>query len=225
MIKNHYTILAATLTGLIIMPGSAVALDLAVGAHGGTMGTCVEVGLGFTDFLSLRAGTNSGEYEIELDIEDPEGLDYENPNFDFDNQYLMLDVYPFAGKFHVTAGYFKNNNTILTSARVDDSEITIGGQQPDIDTAVSASISFDVGAYAGFGWGNTASGGMFNFGLDIGVVMQGAPQVDIDITEDPPAGFTITEDDIAAEEDQFEEENKDFDMWPVINLSFSIQFL
>jgi hypothetical protein len=221
MIKNHYTILAATLAGLIIIPGSANALDFGVGAHGGTMGTGLEAAVGLTDFLSLRAGINSADYEYDVDIEDQEGLDYKNPKFDFDNQYLMLDVYPFGGKLHVTAGYFKNDNTILTSARVDDSEITIGGQQPDIDTEVSALISFEDGAYYGIGFGNAASGGMINFGLDLGVVMQGSPHVDIDVT-DPPAGFTITEDDIAAEEDQFEEENKDMDMWPMIKLSLTV---
>jgi hypothetical protein len=222
MIKNHYTILAATLAGLIVMPGSASALDFAVGAHGGTMGTGVEAAVGLTDFISLRAGVNSGDYEYEVDIDDQQGLDYTNPTFDFDNQYLMLDIYPFAGSLHVTAGYFKNDNSIATSARVDDSEITIGDQQPDIDTQVNALISFEDGAYAGIGFGNTASGGFINFGLDIGVVMQGSPQVDIDVI-DPPAGFDISEQDIADEEAEFEEENKDFDMWPVINLSLSIQ--
>lgn len=223
MNKNYHVFLAVTLAGLAI-PGAASALDFAVGAHGGTMGTGVEATLGLNSHLNLRAGLNSGEYEI-MEIEDEEGLEYDDPTVDFDNQYLMLDFYPFSGgNLHLSAGYFMNNNSIATSARVDDSGQFVGGQEADINTQVNALISFKDGAYAGIGFGNATRGGLIHFGLDIGVVMQGSPQVEIEVL-DPPAGFSISEDDIEAEERDFEEENKDFDMWPVINLSLSIQFL
>jgi hypothetical protein len=223
MTKNYYMICAMALAAIV--PGSADAIDFAVGAHGGSMGTGVEATFGLNSHLNVRAGINSGEYEYEVDIEsEAEGLKYQNPTFDFDNQYLMLDFYPFSdGSLHLTAGYFTNKNTITTSARVDEIGQEFGGQTVDLDTEVSALISFADGGYAGIGFGNAARDGLIHFGLDIGVVMQGSPQVDIDVTDDPPAGFEISEDDITAEEEQFEEENKDFDMWPVINLSLSIQ--
>jgi hypothetical protein len=220
--KNYYTILAVTMAGLIL-PGSASALDLAVGAHGGSMGTGAELTLGLTSHLNLRAGINSGEYEV-LEIEDDEGLAYENPTVDFDNQYVMLDLYPFSGgKLHLTAGYFKNSNMVTTSAIVDDPGYFVGDTEADINTQVSASLAFEDGAYAGIGFGNATRGGLIHFGLDLGVVMQGTPQVEITIDE-PSAAVPISQEDIDAEELEFEEENKDFDMWPVINLSLSVQF-
>lgn len=222
MNKNYYAVLGVTLAGLAT-PGSVSALDFAVGAHGGTMGPGVEATLGLNSHLNLRVGANSGEYEI-MEVEDEEGLEYDDPTVDFDNQFVMLDFYPFSGgNLHLTAGYFMNNNSITTSARVDDAGTQIGGQTADINTQVNALISFEDGAYAGIGLGNATKGGMIHFGLDIGVVMQGSPQVDLEVI-DPPAGFNISEEDIEAEERDFEEENKDFDMWPVINLSLSIQF-
>ncbi|HEX5055113.1 MAG TPA: hypothetical protein VFX02_01305 [Gammaproteobacteria bacterium] len=218
MNKNYYMIFAVTLAGLAL-PGSACALDLAVGAHGGTMGNGFEAALGLNSFVGLRAGVNSSDYEYDIDIEDEEGLEYQNPKFDFDNQYLMLDIFPLAGKFHLTAGYFKNNNSITTSGRVNNSEITIGGQHPAIDTEVTAMISFEDGGYAGFGFGSATDDGLINFALDIGVVMQGSPQVDIDVSDD-----SINEADINQEEAELEEENKDLEMWPLVNLSLSIHF-
>jgi hypothetical protein len=134
----------------------------------------------------------------------------------------MLDFYPFSGgKLHLTAGYFKNNNSITTSAQVDDANQFIGEQEASINTKVSALISFDDGAYAGIGFGNATRGGLVHFGLDIGVVMQGSPQVEIEVTDDDL--FPISQQNIDEEERDFEDENKDFDMWPVINLSLSIQ--
>jgi hypothetical protein len=221
MNKNYYMIFAVTLAGLAL-PGSASALDLAFGGHGGTMGTGVEGTLGLNSHMNLRLGVNSGEYEI-MKIEDKEGLKYDNPSIDFDNQYLMLDFYPFShGKLHLTAGYFKNSNQITASARVDDNNTEFGGKTADINTQVNALVTFKDGAYAGIGFGNAADGGFIHFGLDIGVVMQGSPQANLEVI-DPPSGVDISQDDIDAEEQNFEEENKDFDMWPVINLSLSVQ--
>lgn len=222
MNKNH-VIFAVTLAGLAIS-SSAAALDFAVGAHGGTMGTGVEATLGLNSHLNLRLGANSGEYKV-MEIEDEDGLEYEDPEVDFDNQYLMLDFYPSSGgNFHLSAGYFQNENSIVTSARVDETGQFIGGEEADINTQVNALISFEDGGYAGIGFGNAVKGGLIHFGLDLGVVMQGSPQVDIEVI-DPPFGVAISEEDIEAEEQDFEEENKDFDMWPVISLSLSIQFL
>jgi hypothetical protein len=222
MNKNYYMIFAVTLAGLIL-PGSATALDFAVGAHGGTMGTGVEATLGLNSHLNLRLGVNSAEYEI-MEIEADQGLEYDNPKVDFDNQYLMLDLYPFSGgNLHLTAGYFMNDNSITAGARVNpDDEVFIGSRQAPPETEVTGLITFDDGAYAGIGFGNAAKGGLIHFGLDIGVVMQGTPTVSFEVIDE--SGF-IQEEDREQEEADLREEVKDFDMWPLLNLSLSIQFL
>ena len=220
MIKNYYMIFAVTLAGLAL-PGSASALDFAVGAHGGTMGTGIEATLGLNSHLNLRAGINEGEYEV-MEIEADEGLEYDNPTVDFDNQYLMLDFYPFSdGNLHLTGGYFKNKNTITAAGRIDDSNQFIGETEAPIDTEVTGFIAFDDGTYAGIGFGNAASGGFIHFGLDIGVIMQDAPQVGYAVID---STGTIQDEDIEQERADLQEEVKDFDMWPVVNLSLSVQF-
>jgi hypothetical protein len=222
MNKNYYAVLAVTLAGLAI-PGSASALDFAVGASGGTMGTGVQATLGLNSHLNLRFGVNSGEYEI-MEVEADQGLEYDNPTVDFDNQYLMLDFYPFSrGNLHLTAGYFKNKNSITAAARVNpDDEVFIGSTQAPPNTEVTGLISCDDGAYAGIGFGNAVKGGFIHFGLDIGVVLQGSPKVGYAVIDETN---TIQQSDIEQERAELEEEVKDFDMWPVISLSLSIQIL
>jgi hypothetical protein len=227
MIKNHYTILAATLAGLIIMPGSAAAFDFAVGAQGGTLGTGVQITYGLTDHLNLRAGLNSYEYEYDqVDIENSDGLTYDNPTVDLDNQYLFLDMYPFShGNLHLSLGYVMNDNAILAGAEADTGDF-IGGEAADENTRVNALVTFEDGAYAGFGWGNAVKGGLIHFGLDVGVMMQGDPNIELTLVNDPTGGAIIDQDDLDAEEMDLEEEAKEekLDMWPVISLSLSIQF-
>ncbi|HEY3487397.1 MAG TPA: hypothetical protein VGL10_04975 [Gammaproteobacteria bacterium] len=222
MNRTNYVILGIALA----LPGSATAVDFAVGAQGGTLGTGLQITYGLTEHFNLRAGINSSEYEHDMvDIENSDGLTYENPTIDFDNQYLFLDIYPFSrGNLHLTAGYVKNNNSITTTAEADGGEV-FGEEFADADTRVSALINFEDGAYAGIGWGNAVKGGLIHFGFDLGVVMQGSPKVEIEVLDDPSGGALITDEDIEAEEQELEEDAKDADMWPVISLSMSIQLL
>jgi hypothetical protein len=221
--KNHYTILAVTLAGLT-MPGSAAALDFAVGAQGGTLGTGVQITYGLSRHFNLRAGINSYEYEHDIEIENSDGLSYDNPTIDMDNQYLFLDMYPFSGgNLHLSVGYVMNDNSIRAGAETDGTQ-DIGGQTADANTRVNASISFEDGAYAGFGWGNAVKGGLIHFGLDIGVLMQGSPNIELELLNDPTGGAVIGDDEITAEELDLEEESKDQEWWPVVSLSLSIQF-
>lgn len=219
--NRNYHIIFGALAGLA-MPGTAAALDFAVGAHGGTMGTGIEATFGLNSHLNLRAGINSGEYEI-MEVEDDGGLEYDDPKVDFDNQYLMLDIYPFSGgNMHLTAGYFINKNSITAGAVVTDSNQNVGNNPAPVGTRVNSLIKFEDGGYVGIGFGNAASGGLIHFGLDIGVVMQGSPQVGIQVLD--PTGVERTDPDVEAERQDLENEVKDADMWPVVNLSLSFQF-
>jgi hypothetical protein len=216
-------ILAVALAGLAV-PGSAAALDFAVGAQGGTLGTGLQITYGLSKHFNLRAGANSFEYEHDIEIENSDGLSYDNPTIDMDNQYLFLDMYPFSGgNLHLSVGYVMNNNSIAAGAEADGSQ-SIGGETADENTRVNAVITFEDGAYAGFGWGNAVKGGLIHFGLDIGVLMQGSPNIELTLENDPTGGAIIGDDEINAEELDLEAESKDAEMWPVISLGLSIQF-
>ena len=241
IVRNHtisrvWMIVAAAILMIAAALASrpAAAVDFAVDAHAGTMGTGIGGAFGLTDHLNLRFGLNS--YDLDVDIEDEEGLDYD-AGMDLDNQYVFLDIHPFEGNFRLTAGMFINNNEISASAIVDDAFTQIGNDTALQGTRVDTSVTFDNNSgYVGIGWGNSFNGGMFDFGVDLGIVMQGSPKIGLDVTLPPSAATSVDNcaagdtscignDDIEQERLDAENEAKDFDSYPLINFSFSIRFL
>lgn len=201
----------------------AAALDLAVDAHGGTLGAGIGASLQLTGNLNVRAGINSGDFEI-LDIEDDEGLNYENPTLKFDNQYAFLDLYPSSrGNFRVTVGLVSNNNEITAGALVDSPGQFVGDTQAQPGTSVTGTVSFNgTASYAGIGWGNAFGRNKgFYLGIDLGVMSQGDPTAVIDVVD---STNTITADDIEQEEQDLEDELDGIDLWPVINVSLGFRF-
>jgi hypothetical protein len=201
----------------------AAALDLAVDAHGGTLGTGIGASLQLTGNLNVRAGINSGDVEI-IDIEDDEGLNYENPAIKFDNQYAFLDLYPSSrGNFRVTVGLVSNNNEINAGAVVDSSGQNVGNTEAPVGTSVHGRVSFEGTApYVGFGWGGAFGRNKgFYLGIDLGVMSQGDPQVDLVVIDNTN---TISQQDVEQERQDLEDELDGIDLWPVINVSLGFRF-
>jgi hypothetical protein len=214
------SVLSAAILGFSLLSGSAGA-DVAIFAQGGSLGTGVGLGFDLNQHMNVRLGVNSSEYEGIVDIDDEDGLTYQDPEIEFDNKYLFLDFYPFRqGNLHLTLGYVQNDNSITLAAQADENAF-IGDQAVPAGTGVAGKVVFDDGAYAGIGWGNAfGRNSVFEFGLDVGVLMQGSPQVDLTVTGD----FDVPEEEVAREEQEAEDEVKDNDMWPVVSVSFAIRF-
>ena len=220
--------LFAAMSALGLGLPSAAQADLAVEAHGGLMGIGAGIALELTPHINLRAGINS--YDLDVDVDDDEGLDYD-ASFDLDNQYLMLDFYPSSGGgFHLTAGYYLNNNEIGASATVlNDNDAQIGLRDALAGTVVRSAMTFDDSLYAGLGWGNSVADGLVHFGFEFGLVFQGSPQIAVNVTCTPnlPNCLTdagITQDDINVEIQDLEDEVSDFDTWPMFQFTVGINF-
>lgn len=208
---------------MAFMAAPVSALDLAVDVHAGSLGTGIGAAFELTENLNVRAGINSGDFEI-VDVEDDEGLNYDNPTFEFDNQYAFVDWYPSrGGSFRLSLGLVQNDNEITASARVDSSGQFVGNTEAPINTAVHGGISFDgTSSYLGVGWGNAFGRNEgFYFGIDLGVLSQGDPQVDIVVIDNTN---TISQEDVELERQDLEDELDGVDLWPVINLSFGFRF-
>jgi hypothetical protein len=218
----------------LLVAAPASALDIGVDGHVGSMGLGVGAALQFTRNINMRVGLNKFDYSIDIDDED--GLEYE-ADFDLNNQYAMLDLYPSRnGGFHFTVGMYLNDNEVDASATVlEDGDALIGNSNAAAGTVVSSKISFDSEAgYLGIGWGNTFSKGVFSFGIDLGLVYQGSPRADLSVTlsdelnqacqTDPGANGCISDDDLAAEEAELEDELSDYDVHPLIQATFGFSF-
>lgn len=200
----------------------AAALGLAVDVHGGSLGTGIGASFQLTGNLNVRAGINSGDFEI-IDIEDDEGLNYDNPTFEFDNQYAFIDLYPSSrGNFRVTLGLVQNNNEITASATVDSSGQFVGNTEAPPNTSVHGRISFEgTSGYAGIGWGNAFGPNEgFYLGIDLGVMSQD-PRVDVVVIDDTN---TISDEDVEQERQDLEDELDGVDLWPVVNVNFGFRF-
>lgn len=198
------------------------AVGLAVDVHGGSLGTGVGATLQLTGNVNVRAGINSGDFEI-VDIEDDEGLNYDNPTFEFDNQFAFVDLYPSSrGNFRFTLGLVQNNNEITAGATVDSSGQFVGDTEAPPNTSVHGRVSFEGTApYAGIGWGNAFGRNEgFYFSIDLGVMSQD-PTVELIVVDETG---TITEEDEEQERQDLENELDGIDLWPVVNVSLGFRF-
>ena len=220
--KASFIIGSAVLASIAASPAAA---GIGIGARAGTMGITYEATLGFTDYLAIRAGING--YDTDYDTTE----DDINYNFDADlkSRHLLLDVHPFAGTFRITGGFVQQDTTFV-GVGTSSSSYTIGNTtySPSDIGSVTASAGWDDRySYLGLGWGKSPSGTGFGFSVDVGVVLQEAPSVNITVdsplTSDPVAGPELQA-NIEQEEQQLRSDLEEFDTYPVISLGLSYHF-
>jgi hypothetical protein len=203
-------IILATAVAAMALTSAAQAEGFGVDAQAGTLGLGAELGYRFNDYFGVHAGINTGSFDF--DNEDA-GIDY-SYGMDFDTLPVMLDWYVFGGSFRLTGGYVNNKNKLTGTAT---GALDIGSGT--YNTTVTSDISFDTSStYVGVGWGGmTSSKRGFGLSLDIGVMMQGSPTVELSAPGVPA-------DDIAAEEASLNDDLKDFKYWPVVSLGIGYTF-
>lgn len=203
------------------------------------MGLGVSVGTQVGNQFNVRGVLNGFNYETEVD---DDGGNYDG-EFELQTAGLMADWHPFKGGFRLTAGLMSNGNQIVLNGRpATGSEFTIGDctyiSDPNDPLRVSGLVDFKSTApYLGVGWGGNMNGGKGLYGVfDIGVMLSGSPQVDINAAGmtaakpgQPPecgAGTVDAANDanvqaqVRQAERDAEDESKDFKLWP--NIAFGI---
>ena len=205
------------LVGLALLPLQAPAVDPTISAKLGSLGLGVEGALGLTDQFTLRLGFNRYSFEIEESVDDIE--------YDLDLEWrsiaLFADWHPFDSSFRFTAGVLRNNNEV--SGSTTSSTITIG------DTVyrgvgLDADVEFNSFApYLGLGWqtGLLKERG-WGFNVDLGIMYQGAGSVSL--TPTGLAADLVDPDDVAREEQRFEEDIEDYKYYPVFSFGVSYRF-
>lgn len=200
----------------VCLPGTAPAAEgTALGIKASTLGIGLELTQSLAPHANLRVGVNGYSY----DFTDTEaGIRYKF-ELDLRTGALLLDWHPFGGTFRVTAGGFYNKNEL--SARASGT-LDIGNSTYTNATA-DASVTFKKGApYLGIGWGNpVARNKRFGFGVELGVLFQGSPDVELSATAN---GTPVNPADVDREEAQLESELADYDKYYVIGLTFSYKF-
>lgn len=223
------TPLFAAVVACSLASTQASAEVLALGVKVGTLGLGVEVVAQANDYFNLRVqhsrfsrqiteSSSGGNSDLEFDLD-----------LDLGATSLLVDYHPLAGSFRLTAGYGNNANQFVGAA-VPSGSYEIGDNvysAADVGT-VNGRIDFKSAApYLGFGWGNAFAGdGGFAVNLDLGVFLQGAPQVQLSTSKQlsDPAAQALLQQNLDKETANFEDDSKDLKAWPVVALGVSYLF-
>lgn len=216
------SIVAAAGCAALLACASASAGGLAVAAKAGSLGLGAELTKSLTSNINGRIGFNTFTYDTDGTEDD---VDYD-VEAELSTVSALIDWYPFSGSFHATLGILGNGNQINMAAR-SNASFTIGDNEytPAEVGDLTGAVDFEsMAPYLGIGWGNAVGQGKnFSVALDLGVMFQGSPNVDLDATGSlaDDADFLA---DLAREEQSLESELEDLQYYPVIALSVGYQF-
>jgi hypothetical protein len=207
--------------GALLAFSAADAAAQSVGVVAGTTGIGAEVGIKVTPFIGARITSGYFELSRSIDVDD---IDY-----DGDARLLSFgilgDVHPFAGGFRLTAGAMLNRNKVDVTA-TPGANVSIGGTTytPAQIGRLDGKVDFrDIAPYAGIGYtlGVVATG--LQFTLDLGVMFQGSPRVDLTasgpITQAP--GFAQN---LERERQELEDEIDWVKYYPVVKVGVAYRF-
>lgn len=202
---------------------SANAVEFAVGANGGTPGVGLNATLGVTENVNLRGVFNFFNYDFD---ENEDGVDYEL-DFDLSSLGALVDWHPMGGSFRVSAGIFANGNDISGTGRGQTgTQVEFGDMVFDADDigTVNASIEFDGAApYVGVGWGNSVGEGRWTFMVDLGVFLQGEPDVSLTTPEVDPIIAAQVETERAQAQAELEDDVDGFELFPYVSFGFGFK--
>jgi hypothetical protein len=208
------------LLGLVcfgLVTADAGATDMAIGAKLGSLGLGVEGTFGLTEHFNARLGLNRYNYDRTETIDD---IDYDL-DLEWQSVSLLADWHPFGNAFRFTAGLMSNGNELKGTST--STSLTIG-DNTYTNVGLDAKLDFDSTApYLGVGWGNalTADRG-WGFNVDLGVMFQGSGDVTLEPTG--TAAALVSSSDIAAEEENFEDDIKEYKYYPVVSFGISYKF-
>ena len=191
-----------------------------VALQAGALGLGLEYGHAFNDRLSLRAAIFGSQVSFDGDEED---IEY-NSDLIWDSIALGIDFHPGKGPFRLSGGYMQNDNRVEAVAQPTTPE-EIGDTiytPAQIGTLNGLVTIDDSSVYGGLGWDWSRDGG-FGVSLDLGLVSQNSPVVDLRATglAASNAGF---QQDLAAEEAEIQEDLADADILPYLTLGFVFRF-
>lgn len=200
----------------------AGAADVSVAAVVGTTGLGAQLSVPMTDELHARVGLNGASYGDNRTVS---GVNYEM-DLKLKSVDALLDYYPGAGGFRVTAGVVFNGNELTGSAKPAGASYVFNGRAyPTASIGqVDANVDFrSTAPYLGIGWGAKMDKG-WSFTSDLGVMFTG--QADARLTSRNCTGPLCPQlaSDIAVEQTRLREDLDGMKYFPVVRVGVSYRF-
>lgn len=229
MRKHTLLVLPLACAAALSLPMAARADDsvhVGIAATAGLSGFGADLGLNLNSYVGLR-GTLAG---VSIDHNGNYGTnEYWQASARLFQAGLLVDGYPFAGGFHLTAGIVHDGNRVsLTTHPASNGTYTFNGDTYTASEISSASASVDWGKsvpYLGLGWGNLAGSTGLHFTTDLGVLITGSPDTQINVTcLAGPQVCTQLATDVAAEQTKLQNKVHNLSVWPVLRFGIGFAF-
>lgn len=210
-----------------------------IGIKGSLLGGGVEVAARVTHRTNVRAGFNYFSYSRGFN---KDSIAY-NGQLNFKTVEAHYDIFPFAGKFHVSPGVlaYIGDPITATAAVAGGQSFSLGGTKYFSDTGTpvtgSGKIDFNRAApMATFGWGNLVprNHGHFSVPVELGVAFQGSPKATLNLAGnvcDSPgincrsvATDTAVQANILSEQTKINNSMSFFKAYPIISVGFGYSF-
>src|SRR5262252_4684691 len=121
---------------LVLVPAVAQA-DGSIGVRAGTLGLGAEFSYPISQRLGVRLNADAYKYSRTFNNS---GIDYDG-KADLKTGSLLIDWYPFANNFRISAGPMYNGNKLTANSKADaNGQITVNGQK--YQASVEADVDF-----------------------------------------------------------------------------------
>ena len=224
MVAGMVCLSAYSFAGLMDENPTDVGMSLKIG----TLGYGADATIGLTERFNARLGFNMFNYEMTESDEDDDGgaADEITAEIDFLTLPVLIDWHPWSGRFRLSGGIVFNNNEITLSAIPGDTiELGPNDREYAVDSLDGKASFGSVAPYLGIGVGNAVgANGNWHFAMDIGVMFQGSPEIELSAVALNPAEQAALDRDIDEEVAEIEDDTDFFSMYPLISLGVSYKF-
>ena len=198
---------------LVLVPAVAQA-DGSIGVRAGTLGLGVELSYPISQRIGVRLNADAYNYSRTYN---QGGIDYDG-DAKLKTGSLLLDWFPFANNFRISAGPVYNGNKLGLSTPTTSLTINNNTYTASLDGQVDFKKYVP---YAGIGYGRPIGSGL-SLTFDLGVVFQGTPTATLNGTcTGTCAGF---QNDVKAQEASLNDAIKNFRYYPVLTLGLAYTF-
>jgi hypothetical protein len=210
-----------------LLAGSAIpaqAGDFSLGGAASTLGFGAEAGYAFNDRFGVRLGGYA--FSIGQDGEES-GVDYDG-DLDLSNVGAFVDWHPFAGAFRVSGGWFATDNTLEGTGRPGSGgTYDIGGitfTEAEVGTLAATADLGSSAPFLGAGWVWGKAGGGLTWSLDLGLLFQDSPDIELTSTGGTLSDEPALQAAIAEEEAELEDDVDKYDLYPVVSFGVGWRF-
>lgn len=217
--------------GMLIVGFTAAGVSqaqVALTASAGTTGLGLHLSTPIQQNLNARFGVNGFNHSFSGNTSDVD-YDFKLKVNTFD---ALLDFYPGASDFRLTAGLAYNNNKVdAHGVSNNQGTYTINGQTYNAANlgSLDGKVEFrKIAPYLGIGYGNAlAVQKGWSFSTDLGVYFQGSPSTSLrnsNCTLPTAAQCTLLATNVDAENARLTDKVKDYKYYPVLRVGVSYRF-